>query len=98
MSHVEAPLRLTGAFDADETDWPRTTRILPWLAVAAIVTVVLVPIDSMILPVPLPFDARPDRLLLVACFGLWALIIAVRAPAAPPGTAYRYGTVEVLLV
>ena len=80
------------------TDWPRTARILPWLAAASIATVILVPIDSIILPVPLPFDARPDRLLLVACFALWALVIAVHAPSPAPGTRYRFGAIEVLLV
>lgn len=83
---------------AERTLWPRTTRVLPWLAVAAIATVILVPIDSMTLPVPLPFDARPDRLLLVACFAAWALIVAALAPARPAGTGYRYGLIEVLLL
>ncbi len=83
---------------ADDRDWPRTTRVLPWLAALAIGTVLLVPIDSMTLPIPLPFDARPDRLLLVACFSIWALVALVRLPAGSRGTGYRYGAVEVLLV
>jgi O-antigen ligase len=83
---------------ADERDWPHTSRLLPWLAVAAIATVLVVPIDSMTLPVPLPFDARPDRLLLIACFGLWALIVAVQAPAPTARLRYRFGGLEVLLV
>lgn len=83
---------------ADQQSWPRTTRALPWLAALAVFTVLLVPIDSMTLPVSLPFDARPDRLLLVAIFGVWALAAAVRAPAGPGGTGYRFGAVEVLLL
>jgi len=81
-----------------ERDWPRTRRVLPWLATAAVTTVLLAPIDSMTLPVALPFDARPDRLLLAGCLVLWGLVVCVHAPARPPGTGYRFGAVEVLLV
>jgi polysaccharide biosynthesis protein PslJ len=79
-------------------DWPRTDRLMPWLTALVVTTVLVVPIDSEALPVPIPFDARPDRVLLVACFGLWALILAVQAPHIPPGTRYRLGAIEVLLL
>jgi O-antigen ligase/polysaccharide polymerase Wzy-like membrane protein len=79
-------------------DWPRTDRLMPWLTALVVATVLVVPIDSETLPVPIPFDARPDRVLLVACFGLWALILAVQAPDGPPGTRYRFGAIEVLLL
>jgi hypothetical protein len=71
---------------------------MPWLSALVVATVLLVPIDSETLPVPIPFDARPDRVLLVICFGLWALAVAVRAPGGPPGTRYRFGAIELLFV
>jgi polysaccharide biosynthesis protein PslJ len=79
-------------------DWPRTDRLMPWLAALVTVTVLVVPIDSEVLPVPIPFDARPDRVLLIGCFALWALAVAVQAPHRPPGPGYRFGAIEVLLL
>lgn len=81
----------------DERDWPHTSRVLPWLAALTFVAVTVVPIDSVALPIPLPFDARPDRLLLIASFGMWALIVAVRAPSPQTRLRYRFGTSEVIL-
>jgi len=81
-----------------ERGWPGTTRVLPWLAAAAITTVLITPIDSMTLPVALPFDARPDRLLIAGCYLVWALVLCAYAPGRPPGTGYRFGAVEVALV
>jgi hypothetical protein len=81
-----------------ERDWPRTGRVLPWLAAALIAMLFLVPIDSVTLPGGLPFDARPDRVLLVVAFLTWALVLAVGAPGRRAGEAHRYGTFEVLLL
>jgi len=80
-------------------DWPRTTRVLPWLAAALTAMLFVVPIDSMVLPVPLPFDARPDRLLLGLAFVVWALVVAVAVPRrTEEGGGHRFGAVELALV
>jgi len=78
-------------------DWPRTTRVLPWLAAALIAMLFLVPIDSVTLAVPLPFDARPDRVLLVLAFVTWLLALAVRGSDQPAGDRHRYGGVELAI-
>lgn len=46
-------------------DWPRTGRALPWTLAAFLILVWLVPIDAIQLPIPLPVDPNPDRLLLL---------------------------------
>lgn len=92
-----APRLLGGAGAPGEDDWPHTGRLLPWLAAAMVAMLFLVPIDSVTLPVPLPFDARPDRVLLVVAFGLWALVLAVRGPQRGRGGTHRYGGLEVAI-
>jgi hypothetical protein len=81
---------------AAAADWPRTTRVLPWLAAALVAMLFLVPIDSTLLGVPLPFDPRPDRLLLLVAFLVWALAAAVGAVRRSQG-GHRYGAVDLFL-
>lgn len=76
-------------------DWPRTTRLLPWAAAVCICVLFLVPIDSVTLGIPLPFDARPDRFALLACFGLWAMAVAVTPTRPGPDGAHRFGLIDV---
>ena len=96
MAHAET-LTLAEARPAGG-DWPRTTRILPWLAAAIVAMIYTVPIDSVALGIPLPFDPRPDRFLLLGCFVAWLVVLAVEAPVRGPRIAYRCGAFDALLI
>lgn len=71
---------------------------MPWLLATIVATLYLVPIDSLTLPIPVPFDARPDRVLLALAFGAWILVVAVQAPAGRRAGAHRYGAIEVVIL
>lgn len=47
-------------------DWPRTSRILPWLLALFLVVIWLIPYEAIDLSVPLPIDPHLDRFLLLA--------------------------------
>ena len=47
-------------------DWPHTKRVMPWLLAGFLVMVFVVPFDGIIFKVHLPFDAKPDRLLIAS--------------------------------
>ena len=64
-------------------DWPRTSRLMPWLLACFIAMLFLVPFDVAELPVQLPFDLRLDRLVLGAIFVLWVTSIAIGGRLAP---------------
>jgi hypothetical protein len=64
-------------------DWPRTTRILPWMLAAMMAIVWLVPFNVIQLSVSLPIDLKFDRLVLPFIFATWALMLAVGGPLAP---------------
>jgi hypothetical protein len=64
-------------------DWPRTTRVQPWLFAAFLVILWLVPFNSIQLGVSLPIDAKLDRLVLPFLFAVWVFALAVGGPAAP---------------
>ena len=93
MAYAHAPAAQPVAATAD---WPHTSRTLPWLVVALIAMLFLVPIDSTTLAVPMPGDARPDRILLVGCFVIWALVVAVAPERGRAG--HRYGVVDFMLL
>ena len=61
-------------------DWPRTTRVLPWMLAAFTAVVWLVPIDSIELQASLPIDLKFDRLVMPFLVVAWigALIVARR--------------------
>jgi hypothetical protein len=65
-------------------DWPHTRRVLPWSLAAFVVMIFLVPVDAMSLPVHLPLNSKPDRVLLVAIFVLWIATLATVSRAARP--------------
>jgi O-antigen ligase/polysaccharide polymerase Wzy-like membrane protein len=58
------------------SDWPRTTRLLPWTLAAFLAMMFLVPFDNTNLPIPLPLDATLDRPLLFCLVVLWAVSIS----------------------
>jgi polysaccharide biosynthesis protein PslJ len=70
-------------------DWPSTSRLLPWLLAAFLAMLWFVPIDSVVLAIPLPVDATADR---VALFVLTALTLAYTLAAARgSGPKFRSG-------
>jgi hypothetical protein len=64
-------------------DWPRTTRILPWMIAGFIVVIWLVPFNKIELTASLPFDLKFDRLVLPFVVGIWVLALATGGPNAP---------------
>src|SRR3954454_8854901 len=52
-------------------DWPHTTRVLPWLLAAFTAMLWLIPFDSIQLPIHLPVDSAPDRVLILIMAGVW---------------------------
>ena len=64
-------------------DWPRTTRVLPWMIAGFMVVLWLVPFNVIQLTASLPFDLKFDRLVLPIVFGTWILSLAAGGPAAP---------------
>ena len=49
-------------------DWPRTTRVLPWMLAAMMAVVWLVPFNTIQLTASLPIDLKFDRLVLPVIF------------------------------
>jgi O-antigen ligase len=66
-----AEFRSIAADGAAGGDWPRTTRVLPWLIAAFLVMLWLIPVDSTSLPFNLPFDSKVDRFALGALAVMW---------------------------
>ena len=60
----------------DGGDWPRTTRVLPWMIAGFIAMLWLVPFNVIELDASLPFDLKLDRLLLPLIAGTWVLWLA----------------------
>jgi hypothetical protein len=64
-------------------DWPRTTRVLPWMLAVFIAILWLVPFNSIGLTVSLPIDLKFDRLVLPVIAGVWLLSLAVGGKGSP---------------
>ena len=64
-------------------DWPRTTRVLPWMIAVIMAVVWLVPFNVIQLSVSLPIDLKFDRLILPLIIGTWVLALAAGGPYAP---------------
>jgi len=64
-------------------DWPRTTRVLPWLIALLMAIVFLVPFNDIMLDVALPIDLYFDRLFLPVLIGVWAIALAAGGVHAP---------------
>jgi hypothetical protein len=58
-------------------DWPRTTRVLPWLVAIFLAMIFLVPIDAMSVPLHLGAEGNPDRVLLLLTLGLWIPVLLI---------------------
>ena len=70
---------------------------MPWCVAGLLAMLFLVPFDSIELGVSLPFDAKLDRLALVGCLVLWALVASTRTGPSRDG-GHRFGAPETLLV
>ena len=70
-------------FPARAADWPRTTRVLPWMLAAFIAVLWLVPFDSITLRVSLPVDLKFDRLVLPILIVTWLLSMVKGRADAP---------------
>ena len=68
---------------APADDWPRTTRVLPWMLAGFIAMLWLVPFDAISLTASLPIDLHFDRLVLPWIVLVWALSIALGGRHAP---------------
>ena len=66
-------MRLPGAVRTvtAEGNWPRTTRVFPWLLAIFLVGLFLTPLDRIQLPVRLPFDSKLDRFLVGFLVLVW---------------------------
>jgi hypothetical protein len=64
-------------------DWPRTTRVMPWMIAGFLIVIWLVPFNAIQLPVSLPFDLKFDRIVLPLLVVGWLLSMAAGGPAAP---------------
>jgi hypothetical protein len=64
-------------------DWPRTTRVLPWMVAGFLALLWLLPFNTIQLTASLPFDLKLDRLVLPLVVGVWIMALAVGGAAAP---------------
>lgn len=75
--------RAAPAEDDARENWPRTTRVLPWLLAAFLAMVFLIPFDAIEVPFNLPMDNNPDRFLLPLIAVLWVGALIAAGPLRP---------------
>jgi hypothetical protein len=80
---LRLPLVRLRGFATHGGDWPRTTRVLPWMVAAFMAVLWLVPFDSIELNVSTPIDLKLDRLLLPFLVVMWILALAGGGAARP---------------
>ncbi len=64
-------------------DWPRTTRVLPWMLAGFIALLWLTPFHQIELSMSMPIDMKLDRLVLPFVVALWVLALAAGGGSAP---------------
>ena len=64
-------------------DWPRTTRVLPWMLAGFIALLWLTPFHQIELSMSTPIDMKLDRLVLPFVALLWVLALAAGGGSAP---------------
>ena len=64
-------------------DWPRTTRVLPWMLAGFIALLWLTPFHQIQLAMSMPIDMKLDRLVLPFVALLWLLALAAGGRSAP---------------
>jgi hypothetical protein len=72
-SPAAAPSHLAKAAAARAADWPRTTRLLPWLMFGFLAMIWVIPFDSVLLPAGLPVNLTLDRAFLIVLTIAWVL-------------------------
>jgi O-antigen ligase len=72
-----------GPKESSIDNWPRTTRVLPWLIASFIVLIWLVPFPQAQLPFQLPVDAHYDRAFVLLLGVVWLLCVAAGGKHAP---------------
>ena len=80
------PHRLALAADglsSSDGNWPRTTRVMPWMLAVFMAILWLVPFDSIALKASLPIDLKFDRLVLPIIVLTWVLLLAAGGRNAP---------------
>lgn len=70
---AEAPNYVEKAAAARAADWPRTTRLLPWLLFGFLAMIWVIPFDSVLLPAGLPVNLTLDRAFLIVLTIAWVL-------------------------
>lgn len=73
--------------------WPHTGRPMPWLVAAFMFMVYLIPFDSTLLPISLPFNSGLDRLVLIVISVIW-LIVSLVGRQAP---RFRHSPINVAM-
>ena len=68
-----APSYVEKAATARAADWPRTSRLLPWLLFGFLAMIWVIPFDSVMLPAGLPVNLTLDRAFLIVLTIAWAL-------------------------
>jgi hypothetical protein len=66
-----APSYVEKAAAARAADWPRTTRLLPWLLFGFLAMIWVIPFDSVNLPAGLPVNLTLDRAFLLVLTVAW---------------------------
>jgi hypothetical protein len=64
-------------------DWPRTTRVLPWMFAGFLAVLWLIPFNDIQLSVHLPIDLKFDRLVLPFVAATWIIGLALGVRMAP---------------
>jgi hypothetical protein len=72
-----------GPIRAQLGDWPRTTRVMPWMVAGFIALIWLVPVNTIWLDMSLPIDLKLDRIALPLVVGAWLLALIVGGRNAP---------------
>jgi hypothetical protein len=73
LGRVTAELQARLGASHSLTDWPRTTRVLPWGIALFLAMLFLFPFDSTDLPISLPLDATLDRPILGLLVAVWVI-------------------------
>jgi len=86
---------------SDVSDWPRTTRLLPWLLFGFMAMLWVIPFDSILLPFGGPVDMTLDRPLLVLLVAVWffgASTMQKGRPARASATHWAFGAFTLVAI
>lgn len=87
--------RRAASTERDPGVWPRTNRVLPWLAAAFLLMLWLVPFDSITAPFSVGVSSKLDRVALVLMFGAW---IVIGAAGGRHGPRFRRSPMNVAIL